>query len=87
MSPGIGLGRDRGPPRRRESARASFTVERVGCTVLALGIITECHRLSIDYAKSRTLWGQEIGRFQLIQLKLAEMEVARLNVQNMISMR
>ncbi|MGO3325104.1 acyl-CoA dehydrogenase family protein [Gordonia sp. (in: high G+C Gram-positive bacteria)] len=68
----------------RDSARSSFTVERVGCAILALGIINECHRLSVDYAKTRTLWGQEIGRFQLIQLKLAEMEVARLNVQNMI---
>ena len=68
----------------RESARTSFTLERVGCAILSLGIINECHRLSIDYAKNRTLWGREIGRFQLIQLKLAEMEVARLNVQNMI---
>ncbi|MFM9379382.1 acyl-CoA dehydrogenase family protein [Gordonia sp. VNK21] len=68
----------------RDSARSSFTVERVGCAILALGIINECHRLSVDYAKNRTLWGQEIGRFQLIQLKLAQMEVARLNVQNMV---
>jgi hypothetical protein len=51
---------------------------------LALGIINECHRLCVDYAKSRTLWGQEIGRFQLIQLKLAKMEIARINVQNMV---
>ncbi|WP_280414025.1 acyl-CoA dehydrogenase family protein [Nocardia carnea] len=68
----------------RESARSSFIVERVGCAILSLGIINECHRLCIDYAKSRTLWGREIGRFQLIQLKLAEMEVARLNVENMV---
>ncbi|MFD4406859.1 acyl-CoA dehydrogenase family protein [Nocardia sp. NPDC058499] len=68
----------------RESARSSFIVERVGCAILSLGIINECRRLCIDYAKSRTLWGQEIGRFQLIQLKLAEMEVARLNVENMV---
>lgn len=68
----------------RDSARASFTVERIGCAILSLGIINECHRLSIDYARSRTLWGQEIGSFQLIQLKLAEMEIARLNVQNMV---
>jgi alkylation response protein AidB-like acyl-CoA dehydrogenase len=68
----------------RESARSSFVVERVGCAVLALGIINECHRLCVDYAKTRKLWGQEIGRFQLIQLKLAEMEIARINVQNMV---
>ena len=34
--------------------------------------------------RHRTLWGQEIGQFQLIQLKLANMEVARMNVRNML---
>ncbi|MFC9471735.1 acyl-CoA dehydrogenase family protein [Nocardia sp. NPDC056952] len=68
----------------RESARSSFTAERIGVAFMALGIINECHRLCVDYAKSRTLWGQEIGRFQLIQLKLAKMEIARINVQNMV---
>jgi alkylation response protein AidB-like acyl-CoA dehydrogenase len=67
-----------------ESARESFAAERVGVAALSLGIINECQRLCISYAKSRRLWGQEIGRFQLIQLKLAKMEVARLNVQNMV---
>ena len=32
----------------------------------------------------RALWGLNIGQFQLIQLKLAKMEVARINVQNMV---
>lgn len=68
----------------RESARESFTAERIGVAALSLGIINECHRLCVEYANSRTLWGQEIGRFQLVQLKLAKMEVARLNVQNMV---
>ncbi|MGB3893572.1 MAG: acyl-CoA dehydrogenase family protein [Mycolicibacter sinensis] len=68
----------------RDSARANFVAERVGVAALALGIINECHRLCLDYAKTRTLWGQNIGQFQLIQLKLAKMEVARINVQNMV---
>ncbi|MBF6212429.1 acyl-CoA dehydrogenase family protein [Nocardia puris] len=68
----------------RESARSSFTAERIGVAFMALGIINECHRLCVEYAKSRKLWGQEIGRFQLVQLKLAEMEIARINVQNMV---
>ena len=68
----------------RESARSSFTAERIGVATMALGIIEECHRLCVDYARERTLWGQEIGRFQLIQLKLAKMEVARMNVQTMV---
>ncbi|WP_067860620.1 acyl-CoA dehydrogenase family protein [Nocardia shimofusensis] len=68
----------------RESARTNFVAERVGVTFQALGIIEECHRLCVDYAKNRKLWGQEIGRFQLVQLKLAKMEIARVNVRNMV---
>jgi alkylation response protein AidB-like acyl-CoA dehydrogenase len=68
----------------RESARASFTAERMGVAILSLGIINECLRLCVDYARSRELWGKPIGDFQLIQLKLAKMEVARINVQNMV---
>ena len=68
----------------RDSARANFVAERVGIAFVALGIINECHRRCIDYAKTRSLWGQNIGQFQLIQLKLAKMEVARINVQNMV---
>jgi len=68
----------------RMSARANFAGERVGVALMSLGIINECHRLCIDYAKTRTLWGKNIGQFQLIQLKLAKMEVARINVQNMV---
>ncbi|HET6153594.1 MAG TPA: acyl-CoA dehydrogenase family protein [Marmoricola sp.] len=68
----------------RDSARSNFVVERVGIATLALGVIEECLRLCLDYSKTRELWGKPIGDFQLIQLKLAEMEVARLNVQNMV---
>ncbi|KUI26299.1 acyl-CoA dehydrogenase [Mycobacterium sp. IS-1496] len=68
----------------RDSARSSFSAERIGVAAMALGVIEECLRLSVDYARSRTLWGKEIGQFQLIQLKLASMEVARMNVRNML---
>jgi alkylation response protein AidB-like acyl-CoA dehydrogenase len=68
----------------RDSARSNFSAERIGVAAMALGVIEECLRLSVDYANERTLWGQEIGRFQLIQLKLAGMEVARMNVRNML---
>ncbi len=68
----------------RDSAKAGFVGERVGVAVLSLGIINECLRLCVDYAKQRELWGRPIADFQLIQLKLAKMEVARVNVQNMV---
>lgn len=68
----------------RDSARANFAAERIGVALMSLGIINECHRLCVAYAKTRTLWGKNIGQFQLIQLKLAKMEIARINVQNMV---
>jgi alkylation response protein AidB-like acyl-CoA dehydrogenase len=68
----------------RQSARDNFVAERAGVAAMALGIIDECLRLSIDYAKNRVLWETPIAQFQLIQLKLAEMEVARVNVQNLV---
>ncbi|OLP03389.1 acyl-CoA dehydrogenase [Mycolicibacterium porcinum] len=92
----VRLGRDRllgetegsdtadGVDEGRASARSNFSAERIGVAAMALGVIEECLRLSVDYAKNRTLWGQEIGQFQLIQLKLANMEVARMNVRNML---
>ena len=52
--------------------------------IASLGVIEECLALSIDYAKNRLLWEKPIAEFQLIQEKLALMEVARLNVQNLV---
>ena len=68
----------------RDSAKTGFVAERTGVAAMSLGIIEECLRLCVAYAKSRTLWGKPIADFQLIQLKLATMEVARLNVQNLV---
>jgi alkylation response protein AidB-like acyl-CoA dehydrogenase len=68
----------------RDSARQNFVTERAGVAAMSLGVIEECLRLSVDYAKGRMLWGKPIADFQLIQLKLAKMEVARLNVQNLV---
>ena len=68
----------------RDSAKGNFVTERAGLAAMSLGLIEECLKLSVEYAKSRMLWGQPIGNRQLIQLKLAKMEVARLNVQNLV---
>jgi alkylation response protein AidB-like acyl-CoA dehydrogenase len=68
----------------REGVRQNFVTERAGVAAMSLGVIEECLRLSVDYAKSRELWGKPIADFQLIQLKLAKMEVARVNVQNLV---
>src|SRR5215218_2169633 len=68
----------------RAAAKDTFSMERSGVAAMALGIIEQCLDLSLDYAKGRVQFGQPIGEFQLIQLKLAKMEVARLNVQNLV---
>ncbi len=68
----------------RQSAKDNFVQERASLAAMALGVIEQCLELSVDYAKNRMLWGQRIGDRQLIQLKLAKMEVARLNVQNLV---
>jgi alkylation response protein AidB-like acyl-CoA dehydrogenase len=68
----------------RQSARDNFVAERAGTAAMALGIIEECTRIAVDYARHRTLWEKPIGEFQLIQLKLAQMEVARVNVRNLV---
>ena len=80
----LGETEDGGKSDGKSSAKENFAAERIGIASLSLGIINECHRLCIDYAKSRKLWGKEIAQFQLVQLKLAEMEIARINVQNMV---
>jgi hypothetical protein len=59
-------------------------MERSGVAAMALGIVEQCRDLSIDYARTRVQFGRPIGEFQLIQLKLARMEVVRMNLQNMI---
>ena len=68
----------------RSGAKDTFSMERAGVAAMALGIVSRCLELSIDYAKTRVQFGRPIGEFQLIQLKLAKMEVARMNLQNMV---
>jgi acyl-CoA dehydrogenase len=68
----------------RTAAKATFLQERAGVAAMALGIIAQCLDLSVAYAKDRVQFGKPIGEFQLIQDKLARMEVARLNVENLV---
>jgi alkylation response protein AidB-like acyl-CoA dehydrogenase len=72
------------PSGGREGAKDTFSMERSGVAAMALGIIERCLELSVQYAKDRVQFGKPIGEFQLIQDKLARMEVARLNVQNLV---
>ena len=68
----------------RSGVKDTFTRERTGVAAMALGIVERCLQLSVKYAKERVQFGKPIGEFQLIQLKLAKMEVARVNLQNLV---
>jgi isovaleryl-CoA dehydrogenase len=56
-----------------EIMMAGLNVERAVLSAIPVGIIAECLDLSLGYAKEREQFGQKIGRFQLIQAKLANM--------------
>ena len=68
----------------RSGAKATFSMERTGVAAMALGIVEQCLELSLGYARTRVAFGKPIGEFQLIQLKIAKMEVARMNLQNIV---
>ena len=72
------------PAGGRSAAKQTFSMERSGVAAMALGIISQCLDLCVAYARDRVQFGQPIGEFQLIQDKLARMEVARLNVENLV---
>jgi alkylation response protein AidB-like acyl-CoA dehydrogenase len=68
----------------RSGAKGTFSAERSGVAAMALGLVERSLELSLEYAKTRVQFGQPIGSYQLIQLKLAKMEVARLNLENLV---
>ena len=68
----------------KSGAKSTFSTERSGVAAMALGIVEQCLAYCVDYAKNRISFGKPIGEYQLIQLKLAKMEVARMNIQNMV---
>src|SRR5262245_16417331 len=78
------LGEDEQPKESRSGARDTFSIERAGVTAMALGIVDRCLELSLRYARERVQFGRPIGEFQLIQDKLARMEVARMNLENLV---
>ncbi len=68
----------------RAGTKDTFSSERTGVAAMALGIVEQCLQVCVEYARTRVAFGRSIGEFQLIQLKLAKMEVARMNIQNLV---
>ncbi|MGI0070701.1 MAG: acyl-CoA dehydrogenase family protein [Thermoplasmata archaeon] len=52
---------------------SGLNVERAVLASIPLGILAECLERSVEYARQREQFGQKIGRFELIQEKLANM--------------
>jgi len=50
-----------------------LNVERAVLAAIPVGILAECLERSVAYARQRVQFGQPIGRFELIQAKLADM--------------
>jgi isovaleryl-CoA dehydrogenase len=57
---------------------SGLNVERAVLAAIPVGIIAECLERSLEYARSRQQFGRAIGSFQLIQAKLANMEMDHL---------
>jgi hypothetical protein len=68
----------------REGAKATFGAERSGVVAMAYGMVERCIELCTEYARTRVQFGRPIGEFQLIQLKLAKMQVAYMNIRNLL---
>jgi glutaryl-CoA dehydrogenase (non-decarboxylating) len=54
---------------------AQLNATRLGCAAGALGLSGACLEASIQYANERTQFGQQIGKYQLIQQQIAEMKM------------
>ena len=52
---------------------SGLNVERAVLAAIPVGIMAECLDRSLDYARQREQFGKKIGRFELIQEKLANM--------------
>jgi len=50
-----------------------LNVERAVLAAIPIGIMAECLDRSVEYSREREQFGQKIGRFELIQAKIADM--------------
>lgn len=59
---------------------------RIGIAAQAVGIAQAAYDASLDYARERKAFGQEIGTFQMIQAKLADMKT-RLEAARLLTLK
>ena len=69
-----------------KSLMCGTEVGRLACSARATGQIRACLDAAVEYAKQREVFGQPIGRYELVQAKIARMrvglETSRLLVRN-----
>jgi len=59
---------------------------RIGIAAQAVGIAEAAFEASVEYARERKAFGQEIGTFQMIQAKIADMKT-RLDAARLLTLR
>ena len=67
-------------------AMSALDAGRIGIAAQALGIAEAAYEASLGYAREREAFGQQIGRFQMIQQKLADMK-CRIEASRMLIYR
>jgi glutaryl-CoA dehydrogenase (non-decarboxylating) len=58
-----------------KSLMCGTEIGRLACAARAVGQIRACRDAAVGYAKEREVFGQAIGRYQLIQAKIADIRV------------
>lgn len=58
-----------------KSLMCGTEIGRLACAARAVGQIRSCLDLAVGYAREREVFGQPIGRYQLIQAKIADIRV------------
>ncbi|MEM1082208.1 MAG: acyl-CoA dehydrogenase family protein [Pseudomonadota bacterium] len=59
---------------------------RIGIAAQAVGIAQAAYQASVDYSRDRKAFGREIGSFQMIQSKIADMK-CRLEASRLLTLR
>ena len=76
-------GRERGRAGRADT-KDSLQNERSGIPAMAWGIIERCYDQSVAYVRQRRQFGRPIGEFQAVQLKIADIYLKLVHVENIV---
>jgi alkylation response protein AidB-like acyl-CoA dehydrogenase len=76
-------GREKGRAGRSDT-KDSLQNERSGIPAMAWGIIERCYDQSVAYVRQRQQFGRPIGEFQAVQLKIADIYLKLVHVENVV---